>query len=134
MKRTQLAIMAALALGAGAVATPAAAAVGTPGGIQAALDDIAVVDTVQYVHRGQRYCWSEVGWHGPGWYRCGYQWRRGFGWGGPQGWLGWSFGGDFRRGHGFREGRVYRGERRGGRGFSEGGIRREGAGSFGQRG
>jgi hypothetical protein len=108
MKTTHLVMMAVMALGAGAIATPASAAVGTPGGMQPALDDIAIVDTVQYVYHGRRYCWSDVGWHGPGWYRCGYHWRRGLGWGGPEGWLGWSFGGDFRGGHRFHHNRELR--------------------------
>jgi hypothetical protein len=30
---------------------------------------------------------------GPGWYRCGYTRRRGFGWGGGHGWHGWTGGG-----------------------------------------
>ena len=38
---------------------------------------------------GRDYCWYEFAWRGPGWYRCGYQWRRDLGWGGHDGWLGW---------------------------------------------
>ena len=39
---------------------------------------------------GHRYCWYFDGWRGPGWYWCGYRWRRGLGWGGGEGWHGWS--------------------------------------------
>ena len=35
-----------------------------------------------------QYCWYEGGWRGPGWYWCGYAWRRGYGWGGGYGWHG----------------------------------------------
>ena len=45
---------------------------------------------VQHSWNGRTYCWSEAGWKGPGWYRCGFASRRGLGWGGPAGWHGWS--------------------------------------------
>src|SRR5215510_15242851 len=44
-----------------------------------------------FVHAGQRYCFYFDGWHGPGWYRCGFAWRRGLGWGGVYGWNDWSY-------------------------------------------
>src|SRR5262249_60611262 len=111
MHRLKLAMIAALAVGAGAIAGgPASAAVGTPDAMRAAIDDLAVIDNVQFVWRGRRYCFYDDGWHGPGWYWCGYRWRVGFGWGGPVGWHGWRFGG-FRDRRGFRL--------RGGRGFRE---------------
>ena len=50
-----------------------------------------------YVVRGQRYCFYFDGWHGAGWYRCGFAWRRGFGWGGVYGWRGWEYGPAARR-------------------------------------
>ena len=43
-----------------------------------------------YFYGGQNYCWYGGGWDGPGFYRCGYAWRRGYGWGGPSGWRGWG--------------------------------------------
>lgn len=58
-----------------------------------------------YRHRGVRFCFYPTGWHGPGWYRCGFAWRRGLGWGGVYGWNNWDhdfygprFGGSFRFG------------------------------------
>jgi hypothetical protein len=60
-----------------------------------------------YVHEGHRYCFYFNGWHGPGWYRCGFALRRGFGWGGVYGWNDWSYGPYERRFHGS----VHRGER-----------------------
>jgi hypothetical protein len=69
-----------------------------------------LVDTVAvrvYVHEGHRYCFYFNGWHGPGWYRCGFALRRGFGWGGVYGWNDWSYGPYERRFHV----RVHRGER-----------------------
>lgn len=42
---------------------------------------------------GHNYCWYPDGWHGPGWYWCGYGAREGMGWGGGEGWHGWHHGG-----------------------------------------
>lgn len=39
---------------------------------------------------GRNYCWTGNGWHGQGWYQCGYENRRGQGWGGPRGWNRWD--------------------------------------------
>ncbi|MHB8286546.1 MAG: hypothetical protein ACYDD1_17985 [Caulobacteraceae bacterium] len=50
----------------------------------------APVQQVQYFYGGRNYCWYGGGWHGPGYYWCGFAWRRGFGWGGPYGWRGWG--------------------------------------------
>jgi hypothetical protein len=61
--------------------------------IRAAIDDLSMVDNVQYYWGGRQYCWYELGWQGPGWYWCGYAWRRGYGWGGGVGWRGWGRGG-----------------------------------------
>lgn len=47
------------------------------------------VERVQFFFGGQNYCWYLSGWHGPGWYWCGYAWRHGYGWGGGYGWNGW---------------------------------------------
>jgi len=44
----------------------------------------------QFLFGGRNYCWYPGGWHGPGYYWCGYANRRGLGWGGPQGWHGWG--------------------------------------------
>ncbi len=63
----------------------------------------AMVQPVQfYVWGGRNYCWYYNGWHGPGWYWCGFRWRSGFGWGGGWGWHGW-------RGAGYRGVGGYRG-------------------------
>src|SRR6476469_6989163 len=80
-------------------------------------------EQVQFFYGGRDYCWYDDGWHGPGFYWCGYAWRRGFGWGGAVGWHGW------RGGH--REGRFDRGERRGvgiGGGSERRGVTIEGGG------
>jgi hypothetical protein len=65
------------------------AAVIDPNALRTAADELAAVETVQFVWGGRRYCWYNTGWRGPGWYRCGFRWRRGLGWGGPVGWHGW---------------------------------------------
>ena len=56
------------------------------------LDGVAAVpvEQVQYFYGGRQYCWYPDGWRGPGYYWCGFAWRRGFGWGGPMGWRGWG--------------------------------------------
>jgi hypothetical protein len=38
---------------------------------------------------GRRYCWYDDGWHGPGYYWCGYGYNQGYGYGGGEGWQGW---------------------------------------------
>src|SRR5262245_52015426 len=60
-----------------------------PIALRAAADELSAVETAQFIWRGQRYCWYNSGWRGPGWYVCGFAWRRGLGWGGPSGWHGW---------------------------------------------
>lgn len=63
------------------------------GGIGQAADSLSAVEKTQFVYLGRNYCWYPDGWHGPGFYWCGYAWRSGFGWGGPLGWRGWRHGG-----------------------------------------
>ncbi len=58
-------------------------------------DRIAPIENAQFLFGGQNYCWYDGGWQGPGWYWCGYAWRSGLGWGGGEGFHGWS-----RQGHG----------------------------------
>lgn len=74
---SQLAVPAEAALGVGAFAPPAALAEASP------------IEKAQFVWGGRRYCWYNSAWRGPGWYQCGFAWRRGFGWGGAAGWHGW---------------------------------------------
>ena len=75
-------------------------------GLNSAIDTLGLTEPVQiYVYGGRRYCWYDDGWNGEGWYWCGYQFRRGFGYGGGVGFRGWRGGGGFRRGEGdFRRG------------------------------
>ena len=84
-------------------------------------DSTAMLQPVQlYVWGGRQYCWYVDGWHGPGWYWCGFRFRRGFGWGGGWGWHGW--GGGYRNGYhgGFRGGAGFRGGGHGGGGHGGG--------------
>jgi hypothetical protein len=65
--------------------------------------DAAVLEKTQFFFGGQNYCFYYNGWRGPGYYWCGYAWRRGYGWGGPRGWNGWhgrGGGGHMGGGHG----------------------------------
>ena len=52
-----------------------------------------LVQQANYIFEGREYCWYPGGWRGPGYYWCGYAWRRGYGWGGGYGWNGWGRGG-----------------------------------------
>src|ERR1700755_2349332 len=52
------------------------------------------VEQTQFIFGGRNYCWYDGGWRGPGYYWCGYAWRRGLGWGGGAGWHGWHGGHD----------------------------------------
>ena len=99
MRKVMLAMLPALLLAGGMVigsgaskAAPvfdgqAALILGTPQGIE----QNPLIENAQFVVGGRRYCFYSSGWHGPGWYWCGYSFRRGFGWGGqPDGVVGVS--------------------------------------------
>src|SRR5947199_10635383 len=62
-------------------------------GLGDAADRVSAVEKTQFVYLGRNYCWYPDGWHGPGFYWCGYAYRTGYGWGGPIGWHGWRGGG-----------------------------------------
>lgn len=91
MSKTLAAIVVASALTVGnsAINKADAMPLGDTSGIRTAIDDLNIIDQAQYVWGGRRYCWYVDAWRGPGWYQCGYAWRRGYGWGGPYGWRGW---------------------------------------------
>ncbi len=60
------------------------------GGLNGVVEDVGHVDNAQvFVYLGRPYCFYLNGWHGPGWYRCGFAWRSGYGWGGFYGWNNW---------------------------------------------
>ncbi len=89
-----------------------AAVVAAASGTRVGLDTLRPLQNVQaYYWGGRQYCWYDDGWRGPGWYWCGYAWRRGYGWGGVYGWHGWG-GGHVRREYRRHERREYRHERR----------------------
>jgi hypothetical protein len=73
---------------------------------------------------GRRYCWYDDGWHGPGYYWCGYGYYQGYGYGGGEGWHGWQdhhrWGGEEHRGGG-GEHHGHGGEHHGGGGEHHGG-------------
>ena len=90
----------AAALSLASLAIPGAPAQAKPRDPLTGLVTSPVEDAQYYVHGGRRYCFYPDGWRGPGYYWCGYAWRRGFGWGGPLGWRGWG-------GYAYRPPRVY---------------------------
>jgi hypothetical protein len=66
-----------------------------------ATTDAGLIQQAQFVSGGRDYCFYPDGWRGPGFYWCGYRWRKGHGWGGGSGWHGWTPGapeGQLRRG------------------------------------
>jgi hypothetical protein len=58
------------------------------------------LEQAQWFWGGRNYCWYDGGWRGPGYYWCGYAWRRGYGWGGGYGWRGWRGGHPYAYYHG----------------------------------
>ena len=73
-------------IGNGALAVPLAGSMA----LRAAADQLSLVEKSQFVFGGHNYCWYDDGWHGAGWYWCGYRLHVGFGWGGRAGWHGWN--------------------------------------------
>ncbi|WP_020174363.1 hypothetical protein [Methyloferula stellata] len=89
------------------------------GNLAPVIGDALPVQQTQFLYGGQNYCWYDNGWRGPGFYWCGYAWRRGFGWGGGYGWHGWH--GGHGGGGGFHGGGFHGGGFPGG-GFHGGGF------------
>lgn len=87
--RFWLSLTAAMGAGAITMSTVQAAPAAISNGVRVAADSMNVVEKTQFVFGGRQYCWYANGWNGPGWYLCGYDWRRGFGYGGPMGWHNW---------------------------------------------
>jgi len=80
----------AIALIAGSLSLAGAANAGiATSGPGTAADGLSAVDQVQFFFGGRRHCWYADGWHGPGWYWCGYRLRHGLGWAGGEGFRGW---------------------------------------------
>jgi hypothetical protein len=99
MRKFLFVLVSTAAVGFGGIAAGHAMPLGAAGNaVKDAADATDHVDQIAlYVVRGQRYCFYFDGWHGAGWYRCGYAWRRGLGWGGVYGWQGWEYGPAARR-------------------------------------
>lgn len=88
MRTFLIAATAAMALGAAAPAH--AFTVPAGGGLTGAADAVGIVDDAQVmVYGGRQYCFYLDAWNGAGWYRCGYAWRQGIGFGGFYGWNRW---------------------------------------------
>ena len=97
MRNLKMAVALAGAIGIGTLLGTFVSGAAQAAPISGALTDAAgmlnIVEQAQYVYGGRRHCWYNNGWQGPGWYRCGYANRRGYGWGGPRGWNGWVYSG-----------------------------------------
>jgi len=102
MRKLILATVAAISLTTGcALYADRAQAAPLFNGLQGAVPVSNVENVVYYYYyhyyHHHRYCWYPAGWHGPGWYRCGYEWWYGWGWGGYYGWQGWYVAPRYRR-------------------------------------
>jgi hypothetical protein len=89
----------ALALGA---SSGNAMSINIGAGVKPALEATDMIQKAAvYIVEGRAYCFYFDGWHGAGWYRCGFAHRRNLGWGGEYGWQGWNYGpAEKRYGHG----------------------------------
>lgn len=119
MRKLTLALATAASLIGGSATVGAAQAQPAPQLFSGVYDPGAppALESVQWFWGGRNYCWYDGGWRGPGYYWCGYAWRRGYGWGGGYGWNGWRGGW---AGHGWR----------GGPGWHGGGVWRGGHGAW----
>ena len=93
-KKIRLAFAVTATLGAGTIgmSTAQAAPVAISSQLGAVADSLNMIQKTQFIFEGKEYCWYDDGWHGPGWYWCGYALRQGFGWGGGFGWHHWRGG------------------------------------------
>jgi hypothetical protein len=90
-----------------------------------------LLEQAQFLWSGRNYCFYDFGWRGPGYYWCGYAYRRGYGWGGPVGWHGWGRGGGYHGGYHGRGGYGHGGGWGGGHhGGGYGGGNHGGGGGF----
>jgi hypothetical protein len=91
MHNLKIVLAVAVAIGSLSWITSAANATIAETGMSTAADRLSLVDQVQFVFGGHKHCWYAEGWHGPGWYWCGYadEKHRGRGWGGGEGYRGW---------------------------------------------
>jgi hypothetical protein len=94
MRKLTLALAAATAVIGGSATAGTAPAAPAPMLFSGVYDPASppALDHVQWFWGGRNYCWYDGGWRGPGFYWCGYAWRRGYGWGGGYGWRGWRGG------------------------------------------
>ncbi|WP_412772788.1 hypothetical protein [Nitrobacter sp.] len=92
----RIALATSLLLGIGLLSSPTIA---MPAGGPASMPLHNAIQPVQFFYGGRNYCWYDDGWRGPGFYWCGYAFRRGLGWGGGAGWHGWHRGDHHIGGH-----------------------------------
>ena len=83
-------VTAVISAGTIGIGSTQAAPLAFAGKLGAAVDGHGLVEQTQFIFEDKEYCWYDDGWHGPGWYWCGYALRQGFGWGGPVGWHDWD--------------------------------------------
>ena len=74
----------------------------------------AVTGSDEYSFNGDSYGWYDDGWNGAGWYIIGYEFRRGFGFGGHEGWHSWHHHGSHAHGGHHAGGDHHGGDHHGG--------------------
>src|SRR5215203_505766 len=120
-------MIAAATLALGALSPAQAFTLPGDGGLGWASQAVNIIDDAQVMaFAGRRYCFYVDAWNGAGWYRCGFAWRRGYGFGGVYGWNNWylpRYHARFHRGDSHRHGRQEHGRDRrdGGRNFRQDG-------------
>jgi hypothetical protein len=90
MRRFFIAAAATIAIAATPISFSGKAEAATGSALSSSLDQLSLIEKAQFVFGGKKHCWYLDGWHGPGWYWCGYAKRKGMGWGGPEGYNGWK--------------------------------------------
>jgi hypothetical protein len=102
MRNLVLALTASASLAGGMAAVFPAEAAPAPALFSGVYDPATppALEKAQWFWGGRNYCWYDGGWSGPGYYWCGYAWRRGYGWGGGYGWHRWGGGHPYAYYHG----------------------------------
>lgn len=92
MRHLKIGVAIILAAGCALPMVERAGAANMSTGLRSAAETLNVVEHVDYSFGGHRYCWYDGGWHGRGWYWCGYAdaKHKGSGWGGEEGFHGWK--------------------------------------------
>jgi hypothetical protein len=90
MRKLVFAIVATIALAISGMPLNSTANAAAGSGLSTASQDLGLIQKTEFLFGGHKHCWYDEGWHGPGWYWCGYAHKKDHGWGGPEGYQGWK--------------------------------------------